>query len=76
MQGLLSDDRGAMQFSDVIITAAVLIAAVVLAPYIYLFGGMASSGADPLTGFLFQLVAPLLFLSLIASAGMSARRGS
>lgn len=76
MQGLHSDNRGAMQFTGVVMTIAVLLTAVVMAPFIYTFAGMASTGADPLTGFLLQLVAPMLFLSVIIGAGMSVRRGS
>lgn len=76
MQGLLLDDRAAMGFSDLLIAIAVLLTVVVTAPFIYTFGGMASAEADPLTGFLIQLIPPLLILSVIVSAGIAARGGS
>lgn len=76
MQGLTSDDRGSMRFSGMIITACVLIAAMVLAPFIYTFTSMAAAEADPLTGFLLSLFVPLMILSVIVSAGIDARGGS
>lgn len=67
-------DRAAVQLTDIVLTFALLVALMVLAPVIYEFVGMVSSTADPLSGMLLQLAIPLLFIALIVSVGVSARR--
>lgn len=69
-------DRAAVNLADVILSLAVLVGLLVLAPYFYFFAGMATSEADPLSSLLLQLVVPVLFLGLIVSVGISARRGA
>lgn len=71
----MQDNRGAVQFGDVLITIAVLVTIVVLAPTIYSFNDMITAEADPLTALLLSLVVPLLLLSLIISVGTSSRSG-
>lgn len=69
-------DRAAVNLADVILSFAVLVGLLVLAPYFYFFQGMAAAEADPLSTLLLQLVVPVLFLGLIVSVGVSARRGA
>lgn len=68
-------DRAAVHLVDVFLGFLVLVALMVLAPFFYTFIGMVSSEADPLSGLLLQLFVPFLFISLIVSVGVSARRG-
>lgn len=72
MQG---QTRAAVNLVDVILGLGVLIATLVMAPFIYTFTGMAAGEADPLSALLLQLIVPVLFLSLIVSIGVSARGG-
>lgn len=76
MEGLIRDDRAAVQLVDVALTFFVFVALMVLSPYFYHFIGMAAAEADPFTSVLMRLVVPLLFAALIASVGVSARGGS
>ncbi|QLD84612.1 hypothetical protein HWV23_02430 [Natronomonas halophila] len=70
------DTRGAVQLTDVVLTLFVLVATISLAPTIYHFIGMVSAEADPFSSLLLQLVVPALFIGLILSVGVSARRGT
>lgn len=74
MKGLLQDNRGAVQITDIILTFVVLVSLIVLAPVLYRFVGLVSGSADPLTALLLQLFIPLLFIVVIISAAISARR--
>lgn len=67
-------DRGKVQLTDVVIAAIVSIAAVALAPVYYDMIGVITADADPLSELMLQLVVPFLFLGIIISVGVSARR--
>jgi hypothetical protein len=71
-----SDTRGAVQLVDVVLTLFVLASTIALAPTIYHFIGLASAEADPFSSLLLQLVVPMLFIGLMISVGISARRGT
>lgn len=71
-----TDTRGAVQLTDVVLSLFVLVATISLAPTIYRFIGMVTAEADPFSELLLMLVVPMLFLALIISVGVSARRGA
>jgi len=67
-------DRGKVQLTDVVIAAVVSIASYALAPVYYDMIGVITADADPLSELMLQLVVPFLFLGIIISVGVSARR--
>lgn len=67
--------RGAVQLVDAIMSFVVLVALLVLAPHIYNFLDMVRSVADPFSATLMQLFVPFLFLAILISIGVSAKRG-
>jgi hypothetical protein len=69
------DDRAKLQLVDAILSFAVFVSIMVLAPFFYRFVDMASNEADPFSSLLLQLTLPLLLISLLLSIGVSARRG-
>jgi hypothetical protein len=71
-----TDTRAAVRLVDVILSLFVLVATISLAPTIYRFIGMVTAEADPFSELLLMLVVPMLFLALIISVGVSARRGA
>jgi hypothetical protein len=68
--------RGQIQLVDVMMTFFVLVAILATAPFWSQFQSMVIPHADGLSELLLQLALPLLFLSLIVSVGVSARRGN
>lgn len=71
-----ANNRGVVDFVDVIIAGTVLIGLLVTAPFYYEFTNMVATEADPLSALLLRLVVPLLFLSMLVSVGVSARGGA
>jgi len=67
-------DRAQVQLVDVLLGAIVLVSILVTAPFYYNFIGMVSNEAGPFTSLLLQLVVPALFIGLVLSMGVSARR--
>jgi len=67
-------DDAKVQISDVIIIAVVSIATIALAPVYYDLIKRITLAADPLSALLLQLIIPLIFLGLVISIGVSARR--
>lgn len=72
----LRGDRAEFQLVDVALTFFVLVALLVTAPFYYTFIAMVDGVADPFSAMLLQLLVPMLFIGLVISAGVSARRGS
>lgn len=69
------DSRAALNLVDVAMTFFVLVAMIVLSPWYWHFIDMVAAEADPFSSILLRLVLPLLFIVLIMSIGVSARRG-
>ena len=69
-----STDRAVVNLVDVFLTLFVLAGLLVLAPYYYEFIDMVSAEADPFSSLLLQLIVPIMFIALIVSVGVSARR--
>jgi hypothetical protein len=67
--------RGQVQLVDVMMTFFVLVAILATAPFWSEFQSMVVPHADGLSELLLQLALPILFLALIVSVGVSARRG-
>jgi hypothetical protein len=67
--------RGQVQLVDVVLVTLTMVALLVTAPIYYKFIAMVSAEAGPFSSILLQLVLPLLFIGLIVSIGVSARRG-
>lgn len=68
------DARGAVQLTDVVLTMVLMVSLMVLAPIIFEFTALVSTEADPLSTLVLQMVAPMFFVALILSVGVSARR--
>lgn len=73
---IIGDDRGAVQFVDVLMTFIVLVTIIVLAPFFNKFASMIQAEAGPLTGILLSLFIPLVLVALLLSVGRSARGGA
>lgn len=71
---VMADERGAVQLTDIVLTLVLMVSLMVLAPIIFEFTALVSAEADPLSTLILQLVAPLFFIALILSVGVSARR--
>lgn len=71
----MPDTSGQVQLVDVVMTFFLFVGLMALAPTFFTFIGMIDNEADAFSGLLLQLVVPLLFLALIISIGVSARRG-
>lgn len=68
------DDRGALTLVDVAMTFFVLVALVALSPWYWHFIDMVVAEADPFSSILLRLILPVLFIALLLSIGISARR--
>jgi hypothetical protein len=68
--------RGQVQLVDSLLTFFVLVALVVVSPILVGFVGSLSGVVDGFTQLVFQLFVPAMFVGLILSLGISARRGS
>lgn len=69
-------DRAEVQLVDVAMTFLILVALMSLAPHYFTFTDMITSDADSFSALLLDLVVPTLFIALLLSVGVSARRGS
>jgi ABC-type uncharacterized transport system permease subunit len=63
-----------VELTDVLIAAVVSVSGYALAPIYYDLIGRIVSSADPLSELLLQLVVPFVFVGIIISIGVSARR--
>lgn len=70
----MSDDRGAVRLSDVVLTFFGLVALLALAPVFTRFQNMVAAEADPFSAILLRLVVPALIIGILLSVGVSARR--
>jgi len=69
----IPDGRGRISYVDAIMSFAVLVVLVGVAPWLYQILAMVQSQVDPLTAVLLSLFFPLLFVALLLSMGVSAR---
>lgn len=67
-------ERAQVTLVDITTAFFVLVAVIALAPFFYKFIDMVSGEVDPFSGLILQLVVPVLFIGLIISVGVSARR--
>jgi hypothetical protein len=67
-------DSGRVQLTDVVIAAVVSIAAYALGPVYYDMIEIIAADAGPLSQLMLQLMVPFLFIGIIISVGVSARR--
>lgn len=74
-EGFRRDDRGRLQFVDVIMALATLAAFSAVAPWLYQAIGMASGDVDPFSQVLLQFMLPLFVIAMLVSIGVSARTG-
>lgn len=63
-----------VQLTDAIMAFVVIVALLATSPILFEFSAMVGSEADPLSSLVLQLVVPLLFVAVIISVGVSARR--
>ena len=63
-----------VQLTDAIMAFVVIVALLATSPILFEFSAMVGSAADPLSSLVLQLVVPLLFVAVIISVGVSARR--
>lgn len=68
------NERAKVQLTDIVVAAIVTIAAAALGPVYYDMISVITADADPLSELMLQLVVPFLFLGIIISMGVSARR--
>lgn len=64
----------ALTITDGIITFVTMVALLALSPLFFEFATLVQSEADPLSGMVLSLVVPLLFVAILISVGVSARR--
>jgi len=67
------DTRGRVQYVDVVLSLATLVAFTAIAPWVYQAVSMATGVVDPLSSVLLQLMLPIFVISMIVSIGVSAR---
>jgi len=72
-RGLLTDDRGRVQYVDVVLTFSTLVTFGAVAPWVYEAISMGRGALDPLSGTLLALALPVMVISLIVSVGVSGR---
>jgi hypothetical protein len=73
MDKLRRDDRGALQYPDVIMAFGTLVAIVAVSPWLFAAIDKLQGKVDPLTGILLGMMPALLVIALIISVGVSAR---
>jgi hypothetical protein len=71
----MMDDRGRVQFPDIVMSFILIVAIVVLSPTIMYFIEQATGELGAFSSVLFNLAMPLLILALIVSVAVSARGG-
>jgi len=67
------DTRGRVQYVDIVLSFANLVAFVAIAPWVYQAVAMATDAVDPLSSVLMQLMLPIFVIAMIVSVGISAR---
>lgn len=67
-------NRGAVALTDVIIAGVVVVASVAASPVYYDLIGPIAAEADPFSALMLQLIVPSIFIGIIISVGVSARR--
>lgn len=76
MQDTLSDDdRGRVQYVDIIVAFATLVSFIAVAPWVYTAIGMGAGAVDPLSRTLLELALPVFVIAMIVSIGVSASTG-
>lgn len=70
----MTRDRARVHVTDVVVATVVSIAAYALGPVYYDLIADVRPYADPLSELLLELIVPFLFLGIIVSVGVSARR--
>lgn len=70
---MIEDDRGRVQYVDVVLTFSSLVAFGAVAPWVYEAISMGRTALDPLSGTLLALALPLMVIALIVSVGVSGR---
>lgn len=68
-------DRGRVQYADLVVGFASLVAFVAMANWMYSIVNDAAAVADPLSATLLQIALPMFVVALIISLGVSARTG-
>lgn len=68
-----ADDRARVQYVDVVMSFATLVAFTAVAPWIYSAIAMATGVADPFSSVLLELTVPVFVIAMIVSIGVSAR---
>jgi hypothetical protein len=68
-------DRAQMQLVDAVVAFFVLVALVAVSPILVGMIGSLTGVVDGFTRLLFQLFVPAVFIGLLLSLGVSARRG-
>ena len=72
---LWADDRGRVQYVDIVLAFATLVSFIAVAPWVYTGIGMATGVVDPLSATLLELTLPIFVIAMIVSLGVSARTG-
>jgi len=72
VQRLRRDRRGRVQYVDVVMAFANLVAFAAIAPWVYNGVGMATDVVDPLSSTLLQLTLPVFVIAMIVSIGVAA----
>jgi len=67
-------DEAKVQLTDVVIAGVVTIATYAVSPVYYDLIDVIAADADPLSQLMLELVVPFLFLGIVISVGVSARR--
>lgn len=75
MQDFTPDDRGRVQYVDIILALATLVSFVAMATWVYSVIGMATDVVDPLSAALLELTLPVFVIAMIISLGVSAQTG-
>lgn len=67
------EDRGRVQYVDIVMAFATLVAFTAVAPWVYTATGMATGTADPFSSVLLELSIPVFVVAMLVSIGVSAR---
>ncbi len=70
---MLDDNRGRVQYVDIVLSFANLVAFVAIAPWVYQAVAMSTGTVDPLSAVLLDLMLPIFVIAMIVSVGVSAR---
>lgn len=69
------DDRARVQYVDVVLSFATLVAFMAVAPWVYTAVGMANGVVDPFSRVLLQLTLPVFVIAMLVSTYVSGRTG-